>query len=163
MRGGQDFLDGRYSRVHRVLFDGGVEIEGSPSPSVVRAPMSSESGVDPEEAFVASLSACHMLTFLHEAQKAGFRVDHYVDHAEGELGKNAEGRWAADARGPAPGRQLPRRPRAGRPGAGGAAPQGARGLLHRQFGAHRRPGGAAMTAISPTPRSTSASPRLPRP
>lgn len=94
MRGGQDFLDGRYSRVHRVLFDGGVEIEGSPSPSVVRAPMSSETGVDPEEAFVASLSACHMLTFLHEAQKAGFRVDHYVDHAEGELGKNGAGRWA---------------------------------------------------------------------
>ncbi|MDP8916456.1 MAG: OsmC family protein [Pseudomonadota bacterium] len=94
MRGGQDFLDGRYSRVHRVLFDGGVEIEGSPSPSVVRAPMSSETGVDPEEAFVASLSACHMLTFLHEAQKAGFRVDHYVDHAEGQLGKTEAGRLA---------------------------------------------------------------------
>ena len=94
MRGEQDFLDGRYSRVHRVLFDGGVSLEGSPSPAVVRAPMSSATGVDPEEAFVASLSACHMLTFLHEAQKAGYRVDHYLDHAEGELGKTAEGRWA---------------------------------------------------------------------
>lgn len=94
MRGEQDFLDGRYSRVHRVRFDGGVEIEGSPSPSVVRAPMSSEAGVDPEEAFVASLSACHMLVFLHEAQKAGFRVDHYLDKAQGELGKTEAGRWA---------------------------------------------------------------------
>lgn len=93
-RGGQDFLDGRYSRVHRVLFDGGVSFEGSPSPSVVRAPMSSEGAVDPEELFVASLSSCHMLVFLHEAQKAGFRVDHYVDLAEGELGRNAEGRIA---------------------------------------------------------------------
>ena len=94
MRGDQNFLDGRYSRVHRVLFDGGISFDGSPSPSVVRAPMSSEQAVDPEEMFVASLSSCHMLVFLHEAQKAGFRVDHYVDLAEGELGKNAEGRIA---------------------------------------------------------------------
>lgn len=94
LRGDADFLDGRYSRVHRVLFDGGVSFEGSPSPSVVRAPMSSEAAVDPEELFVASLSSCHMLVFLHEAQKAGFRVDHYVDHAEGELGKTSEGRIA---------------------------------------------------------------------
>lgn len=94
MRGDQDFLDGRYSRVHRVLFDGGVSFEGSPSPSVVRAPMSSEAAVDPEELFVASLSSCHMLVFLHEAQKAGYRVEHYLDHAEGKLGKTAEGRIA---------------------------------------------------------------------
>ena len=94
MRGEADFLDGRYSRLHRLLFDGGVSLEGSPSPSVVRPPMSSEAAVDPEEMLVASLSSCHMLTFLHEAQKAGFRVDHYLDHAEGELGKTPEGRWA---------------------------------------------------------------------
>ena len=94
MRGEANFLDGRYSRVHRVLFDGGVSFDGSPSPRVVKPPMSSEAAVDPEEMFVASLSTCHMLTFLHEAQKAGFRVDHYVDHAEGELGRNAQGRLA---------------------------------------------------------------------
>lgn len=94
MRGDQDFLDGRYSRVHRVLFDGGVSFDGSPSPSVVRAPMSSEQAVDLEEMFVAALSSCHMLTFLHEAQKAGFRVDYYSDLAEGELGRTAAGRWA---------------------------------------------------------------------
>lgn len=93
-RGEQDFLDGRYSRVHRVLFDGGVSFEGSPSPSVVRAPMSAEAAVDPEEMFVASLSSCHMLVFLHEARQAGFRVDHYIDHAEGELGRDAQGRTA---------------------------------------------------------------------
>ena len=93
-RGEQAFTDGRYSRVHRVRFDGGVEIEGSPSPHVVRAPFSSETGVDPEEAFVASLSMCHMLVFLHLAQKAGFRVDRYHDAAEGVLAKNAAGRLA---------------------------------------------------------------------
>jgi organic hydroperoxide reductase OsmC/OhrA len=94
LRGEQDFLDGRYSRVHRVLFDGGVSLEGSPSPSVVRAPFSSETGVDPEEMFIASLSSCHMLVFLHEAQKAGFRLDHYSDLAEGQLGKLPNGRTA---------------------------------------------------------------------
>ena len=94
MRDEADFLDGLYSRVHRVLFDGGVSFEGSPSPWVVKPPMASEQAVDPEEMFVAALSSCHMLTFLHAAQRAGFRVDHYVDHAEGELGKNAEGRMA---------------------------------------------------------------------
>ena len=93
-RGEQAFTDGRYSRVHRVRFDGGVEIEGSPSPHVVRAPFSSETGVDPEEAFVASLSMCHMLVFLHLAQKAGFRVDRYFDAAEGVLAKNAAGKLA---------------------------------------------------------------------
>ena len=93
-RGEQAFTDGRYSRVHRVRFDGGVEIEGSPSPHVVRAPFSSVTGVDPEEAFVASLSMCHMLVFLHLAQKAGFTVDRYFDAAEGVLAKNAAGKLA---------------------------------------------------------------------
>ena len=93
-RDGQVFTDGRYSRVHWVRFDGGVEIAGSPSPHVVRAPFSSEAAVDPEEAFVASLSMCHMLVFLHLAQKAGFRVDRYNDAAEGVLAKNAAGRLA---------------------------------------------------------------------
>ena len=93
-RGEQAFTDGRYSRVHRVRFDGGVEFEGSPSPHVVRAPFSSETGVDPEEAFVASLSMCHMLVFLHLAQKAGFTVDRYFDAAEGVLAKNDAGKLA---------------------------------------------------------------------
>ncbi|MBW3558373.1 MAG: OsmC family protein [Proteobacteria bacterium] len=94
MRGESDFLDGLYSRVHRVLFDGGVSFDGSASPGVVKPPMASAAAVDPEEMFVAALSSCHMLTFLYAAQRAGFRVDHYVDHAEGELGRNAEGRMA---------------------------------------------------------------------
>jgi organic hydroperoxide reductase OsmC/OhrA len=61
---------------------------------VVRPPLSNPAAVDPEEAFVASLSSCHMLWFLGLAAVRKFRVDSYVDQAEGELEKNAEGRMA---------------------------------------------------------------------
>src|SRR5947207_13457582 len=50
--------------------------------------------VDPEEAFVASLSSCHMLTFLAIACKKKFVLDEYVDEAVGNLEKNAEGKLA---------------------------------------------------------------------
>ena len=49
-------------------------------------------GIDPEEAFVASLSSCHMLWFLSIAAKRGFVVDRYRDEACGVLAKNAAGR-----------------------------------------------------------------------
>jgi organic hydroperoxide reductase OsmC/OhrA len=61
---------------------------------VVPLPMSSESGVDPEEMLIAALSSCHMLTFLHLAKKAGLRVESYRDQAEGRMGKIGEGRYA---------------------------------------------------------------------
>lgn len=93
-RNGQNFLDGKYSRGHVWKFDGGAEIPASPSPHVVPAPMSIEEYVDPEEAFVASLSSCHMLFFLHIASKAKLVVEEYVDEAVGIMDKNAEGRMA---------------------------------------------------------------------
>jgi organic hydroperoxide reductase OsmC/OhrA len=91
-RGDQPFVDNRYSRRHTIAFDGGVVIPGSSSPHVVRVPFSDPSAVDPEESFVASLSSCHMLTFLHIAVKNGFRVDSYADVAEGVMTPNAAGR-----------------------------------------------------------------------
>jgi organic hydroperoxide reductase OsmC/OhrA len=60
-RGEQDFLGNRYSRRHVMRFDGGAEVAGSSSPHSVPLPMSDAAAVDPEEAFVASLSSCHML------------------------------------------------------------------------------------------------------
>jgi organic hydroperoxide reductase OsmC/OhrA len=69
-------------------------VAGSSSPLSVAVPMSDPSAVDPEEAFVASLSSCHMLWFLGLAAKAKFRVDSYVDRAEGVMEKNAEGKVA---------------------------------------------------------------------
>ena len=93
-RDGQVFTDNRYSRAHRWQFDGGVECVASSSPLVVPLPYSLAAAVDPEEAFVASLSSCHLLWFLSIAAKHGYRVDQYVDAATGVMGANAEGRMA---------------------------------------------------------------------
>lgn len=93
-RSGAHFLDKRYSRAHEWRFDGGTTVPASASPHVVPAPMSDPRGVDPEEAFVASLSSCHMLNFLFFAAQAGFVVDSYTDAAVGEMEKNSEGRLA---------------------------------------------------------------------
>src|SRR5437867_9269009 len=67
-----DFLKGTYSREHTWTFDGGITVAASSSPHAVRPPFSNPANVDPEEAFVASLSSCHMLTFLYVASKKGF-------------------------------------------------------------------------------------------
>jgi organic hydroperoxide reductase OsmC/OhrA len=91
-RAGQKFVDNRYSRRHVLRFDGGIEVAASASPHVVPPPCSAADAVDPEEAFVASLSSCHMLWFLSLAAKRGFVVDRYHDKAEGILEKNAAGR-----------------------------------------------------------------------
>lgn len=90
----QSFVDGHYSRRHQLRFDGGLVVPGSASPLVVPAPHSDPAAVDPEEAFVASLSACHMLWFLSIAAKYGFRVDQYRDPAVGRMGRDADGRIA---------------------------------------------------------------------
>jgi len=86
-----DFLKGRYSREHTWAFDGGVIVTASAAPAVVPAPWSNPAGVDPEEAFVASISSCHMLTFLHLACKAGFQIDSYEDEAVGKVTKDEKG------------------------------------------------------------------------
>jgi organic hydroperoxide reductase OsmC/OhrA len=88
------FRDGRYSRAHTLSFDGGAVVPGSASPQVVAAPMSNPAGVDPEEALVASASACHMLWFLHLARDFGLDVSAYRDEARGTLGKDERGRMA---------------------------------------------------------------------
>jgi len=88
---GAAMRSGRYSRAHTWTFDGGAVVKASSSPSVVPLPFSDASAVDPEEALVAALSSCHMLTFLHEARKQGFAVLSYDDEAIGEMSKNERG------------------------------------------------------------------------
>ncbi|HEX8371816.1 MAG TPA: OsmC family protein [Chthoniobacterales bacterium] len=90
-RTSQEFCSGRYSREHTWSFDGGATVPASPSPSVVPAPYSNPAFVDPEEAFVAAVSSCHMLTFLHLASKRGFQVDSYSDEAVGLMTPNEAG------------------------------------------------------------------------
>lgn len=93
-RQGAVFTDNRYSRGHVWQFDGGIEVPASSSPHVVPPPLSVAASVDPEEAFVVSLSSCHMLWFLSLAAREKFVVDQYRDEAVGALGKNADGRMA---------------------------------------------------------------------
>lgn len=90
-RSGPDFLKGQYSRAHTWSFDGGATIDASPAPSLVPEPYSNPTGVDPEEALVASIASCHMLTFLYIASKKGYQVESYEDHANGVMAKNDAG------------------------------------------------------------------------
>ena len=88
------FTDKRYSRAHRWSFDGGVVVPASSSPHAVPLPYSEPANVDPEEAYVAALSSCHMLTFLWLASRQGFVVDSYTDAAEGTMAVNDAGKEA---------------------------------------------------------------------
>ena len=95
-RGDAVFSDNRYSRRHLWRFDGGLEVPASSAPQSVPVPMSDPTAVDPEEAFIASLSSCHMLWFLAIAGKRKFRVDRYRDQASGILEKNPAGKlWVS--------------------------------------------------------------------
>ena len=88
----ETFTKNRYTRAHTWEFDGGVRVPASASPHVVALPFSDENAVDPEEAFAAAISSCHMLTFLWVAAKRGFVIESYVDDAEGVLEVDSEGK-----------------------------------------------------------------------
>jgi organic hydroperoxide reductase OsmC/OhrA len=89
----KEFLKGRFSRAHTISFDGGTEVPASASPRVV-GKWAVQAAIDPEEMLVASLSSCHMLSFLHLARVAGFAVTAYEDRAEGVTEEIAPGRLA---------------------------------------------------------------------
>lgn len=94
---GEAFVDSRYSRAHTWEFDGGVTVPGSSALSAVPLPYSKAENVDPEEAFVAAISSCHMLTFLHLAAREQLLVESYDDLAVGTMGRNSQGRMAVTA------------------------------------------------------------------
>jgi len=91
-REGAVFTDQKFSRAHTISFDGGFSVPGSAAPQVVKPPYSREDAADPEELFVASLSACHMLWFLSLAAAKGFVVDSYRDDAVGVMARNERGK-----------------------------------------------------------------------
>ncbi|MGH1427275.1 MAG: OsmC family protein [Arenicella sp.] len=88
----EKYIDNEYSRGHEWAFDGGVTVAASSSPHVVPLPYSVEANVDPEEAFVAALSSCHMLFFLSIAAKRKFVIDQYLDNAVGVMEKGLDGK-----------------------------------------------------------------------
>lgn len=83
-----------YSRAHSIDFGHGIRVAGNAATDNVPRTVAPAAGVDPEQQFVASLASCHMLWFLHLANRKKFVVERYVDEASGVLGKNAEGRDA---------------------------------------------------------------------
>lgn len=89
-RGNTDFTYETYPRDHIWAFEGGIEVAASAAPDF----LGNVTRVDPEEAFVAALSSCHMLTFLAIAAKKRFVVDSYEDNAVGILEKNPAGKLA---------------------------------------------------------------------
>lgn len=86
----ENYIDNTYSRGHLWTFDGGLTVNASSSPHVVPLPLSVEANVDPEEAFVASLSSCHMLFFLSIAAKRKYVIDAYVDNAVGIMAEDKD-------------------------------------------------------------------------
>src|SRR3954471_6658660 len=91
LQDGEDFASGRYSRGHRVVFEGGHEAPGTASPHVVGNKWSVPGAVDPEQMLVAAINTCHLLSYLHAAREAGFTVTSYRDEAEGVMSKNDAG------------------------------------------------------------------------
>ncbi|KPH93113.1 peroxiredoxin [Pseudoalteromonas porphyrae] len=88
------FIDNKYSRSHQWEFDGGLSVAASSSPHIVPLPYSVAENVDPEEAFIASLSSCHMLFFLSIAAKHKIKIDSYIDNAVGVMEKDDAGKVA---------------------------------------------------------------------
>ncbi len=89
-----EFIYESYPRGHTIDFGHDIRLSGNAAPWNVPGTVQWTPGADPEQQFVASLSTCHMLWFLHLASDAKFAVAHYRDEASGVLAKNAEGRQA---------------------------------------------------------------------
>jgi organic hydroperoxide reductase OsmC/OhrA len=89
-----DFEYTTYDRGHWLAFGEDIRVPGTAARANIPPTSPVSVGVDPEQAFVASLSSCHMLWFLHLACRAKLVVDRYVDRAAGVLEKNGEGQLA---------------------------------------------------------------------
>jgi organic hydroperoxide reductase OsmC/OhrA len=94
LRGGSTFEPTKYSRSHRIDFGSSIEVRGTAARENIPAGVPHSAGADPEQLFVASLSACHMLWFIGLASVRKLVVNRYVDEAEGLLEKSPGGRVA---------------------------------------------------------------------
>lgn len=89
-RSSDDFAYDSYNRDHQWSFPGGQTLRASAAPDY----LGDGACVNPEEAFAASVSSCHMLTFLAIAAKKRYTVDAYADSATAILDKNEDGAMA---------------------------------------------------------------------
>ncbi len=91
------FLDGQYKRTHQWIMKGGMILNASASPEIVPIPMSDPALIDPEEAFLSSVSSCHMLFFLSIAARKKLVIDSYQDTPIAIMGKNENGKMAVQS------------------------------------------------------------------
>jgi len=88
-RASAEFTYEAYNRAHEVLFkDGAIVLPSSSAPEF----RGDAERVDPEEAYVASLSGCHMLTFLAICARKRLVLEAYEDEASGWLEKGENGK-----------------------------------------------------------------------
>lgn len=92
-RQSETFTYETYNRAHELVFKGGaIRLPASSAPAF----RGDRGRVDPEEAYVAALSSCHMLTFLAICARKRLTVDSYEDDAVGVLEKGPDGKlWVA--------------------------------------------------------------------
>ena len=81
---------GKYSNQHEIVFTPNIKIKADSAPDW----KGSELNSNPEQTLAASLSSCHMMTFLALAAKMGWPVKSYKDNAVATLGKNSKGQMS---------------------------------------------------------------------
>lgn len=89
-RSGPEFTPGKYANAHTVTYNDACEVTADAAPDWGGDP----GNTNPEQALAASLSSCHLMTFLALAAKSKWPVAEYRDHAVAHLGKNAKGQMS---------------------------------------------------------------------
>jgi len=84
-RGTSDYRS--YERSHIIRVDGKQDIAGSSDPAF----RGDKSRYNPEELLLSSLSACHLLWYLHLCSEAGVIVTAYTDQATGTMAETENG------------------------------------------------------------------------
>ena len=77
-----------FNHDHVIRFENGVVIHATSAPEYTGNP----DLISPEDLFVATISSCHMMTFLAVASLNKWQVQTYRDHAQGFLEENPAGR-----------------------------------------------------------------------
>ena len=79
-----------YSNVHEIVFTPKIKITADSAPDW----RGNEINCNPEQTLAASLSSCHLMTFLALAAKMKWPVISYKDKAIATLGKNSKGQMS---------------------------------------------------------------------
>ena len=85
---GKDFIPGKYSPDHEIFINKNISVPASAAPDYG----GNQNNLNPEQGLAASISSCHMMTFLALASKMKWPVINYKDKAIAFLGKNSKGK-----------------------------------------------------------------------